>query len=177
LLRGRGIAVCFLVLLMLPSMSAASVLKSRYATIHYEDEKQLNRLNRELVLSRNMAYRLRQRRIMTVHDEVAAKIDIILEQIQVVLDMFPDKISFELFLFSNARDARQELFRRYRKKVNFISFYSRRDNILYLSARDSDLTVVAHELGHVVVEHYFHRSPPVKVHEIMAQYAASHIAD
>jgi hypothetical protein len=61
--------------------------------------------------------------------------------------------------------------------VDYISFYSRRDNLVYLSVRDADLHVVAHEFGHVVVEHYFNRAPPVQMHEVMAQYVESHITD
>ena len=172
-----GCLTLVVLLLLLPSLAGAVELQTRYATIHYDSEKQLHKLNRELVLSRNLAYLLRRRKIMTVNDEVAAKIDIILEQVQVALEMVPAKLTFDLLLFSTARDAQQELFNRYRKKVDFISFYSRRENVLYLSAKHSKLRVVAHELAHVVVEHYFDRSPPAKIHEVMAQYAASHIAE
>lgn len=175
--RWPGWLALLLILFLWPSLSGADELQTRYATLHYQNEKQLHKLNRELVLSRNLAYLLRQRKIMTVHDEVAAKIDVVLEQIQVVLEMFPEKLKFEILLFSTAEDAQEELFKRYGKKVDFISFYSRRENTLYLSAKHSELSVVAHELGHVVVEHYFNRSPPVKIHEVMARYAASHITD
>ncbi|MBU0480770.1 MAG: hypothetical protein KKG47_06695 [Proteobacteria bacterium] len=165
------------VLLLLPSFANAAELETRYATIRYGDEQQLHKLNRELILSRNMSYLLRGRRNMTVQDEVAAKIDLVLEQVQLVLEMFPEKLRFEILLFSTAEEAREELFKRYRKKVNFISFYSRKENALYLAAQHSELKVVAHELGHVVVEHYFDRAPPVKIHEVMARYAVDHIAD
>lgn len=160
-----------------PATTWAAELQTRYATIHYESERQLHELNRKLRLSGNLAYLLDGRKIITVHDEVAAKIDIVMDKVQIVLEMFPDKLAFKLLLFSTAEGAQAELFKRYRKKVNFISFYSRRENTLYLSAQHSELKVIAHELGHVVVEHYFDKSTPAKIHEVMAQYAVRHITD
>ena len=160
-----------------PTTSKAAELQTRYATIHYESEKQLHELNRQLRLRGNLAYLLDRREVITVQDEVVAKIDIIMDKVQIVLEMFPEKLTFKLLLFSTAKDAQAELFKRYQKKVNFISFYSRRENTLYLSAQHSELKVIAHELGHVVVEHYFDKSTPAKIHEVMAQYAVRHITD
>ncbi|MBU0673340.1 MAG: hypothetical protein KJ950_01700 [Proteobacteria bacterium] len=178
---GWRTAALFVLLLfffiLFPCHVKAAEFQSRYATIHYENDQQVRKLNNELFLSRNLGYRLRERKLITVQDEVGAKIDLLIEQVQVVLEMFPERIKFDLFLFDNAAEAQKELFRRYGKKVDFISFYSRRENALYLSARDGELKVVAHELAHVVLEHYFKPSPPVKVHEVLAQYAAGHIAD
>jgi hypothetical protein len=154
------------------------VLRTRYATIHYESENQLNVLNQKLVLlAASQTSMLRQRKPLTVQDEVAAKIDIIVEQIQLVLEMVPEKLQFDILLFSTAQDAQRELCRQNGERVNFISFYSRSNNSLYLSVMHSDLGIVSHELGHVVVEHYFARSLPVKIHELLAQYTEVHIGD
>ncbi|MBU0483657.1 MAG: hypothetical protein KKB30_03990 [Proteobacteria bacterium] len=178
IINGWSIRLVIAVIFFLfPSMIEAAELQTRYATIHYEHANQLQKLNRELVPSKNLVYLLQRHKIMTVNDEVAAKIDIIIEQVQIVLEMFPEKLRFEIMLYSTAAEAQEALFKRYRKKVNYISFYSRRENILYLSAQHGKLGVVAHELGHVVIEHYFNRSPPVKIHELMAQYAERHITD
>lgn len=160
------------------SEPSALHLQTRYASIFYTSEKQLQRLNRELILGRRLSYLLDDKKFFTVQDEVAGKIDLLVDRVQVVLEMFPQsKIAFDIEVYSTAKDAQKELFNRYGKKVNFISFYSRRDNLLYLSAKNAQLRVVAHELGHVVIEHYFNRSPPSKIHEVMAQYAEKHIID
>ncbi len=156
---------------------SAGELKSTYAVIQYGNIQQLRDFNNKIYLGGAMAYELRQRRTFTVQDEVAAKFDIVTEKVQQVVDMHPKKLQYRVHLFTAAKDARQALFERYHKKVKFISFYSRRDNLVYLSVKDARLQILAHELGHVVVEHYFKRSPPVRMHEIMAQYAEKHITD
>ena len=155
----------------------AQEFTTSYAVVQYDNIKQLQRLNNNLFLSREMSFELRKREIITVQDEIAAKVDIIIEKAQKVSAMRPPNFHFTIRLFSSAKDAQTALFKRYNKKVKYISFYSRRDNLLYLSVRDADLHVVAHEFGHVVVEHYFNRAPPVQMHEVMAQYVETHITD
>lgn len=145
--------------------------------MHYDTEAQLQRLNDELFLAKNLAIALRERRSVTIQDEIAAKFDVIIERVQNIIDMHPEGMHFEVRLFSSAKDAQNALYEKYKRKVNYISFYSRKDNLVYLSVADGILNVVAHEFGHVIVEHYFERSPPVKMHEVMAQYAEKHIGD
>lgn len=172
------VALGLAIMLLLPAFPVqAAQLSTRYATLNYSSEEQIHRLNRELVLSRNLAHLLSRRKIITVNDEVAAKIDIIFDQVQVVLEMFPPDLKLEIKLFLTAKEAQNELFEKYGKKVDFISFYSRRENTLYLAAVHGRLGVMAHELAHVVVEHYFDKATPVKVHEVLAQYAEGHITD
>ena len=155
----------------------ADEIKTKYAVIKYDNSKQLQRLNNTLHLSRGLAYELQKKNTITIQDEIAAKFDILIEKVKVVVDMYPEQLKYDVHLFWTAKDAQNALLKRYNKQVNFISFYSRGDNLLYLSVEDAELHVVAHELGHVVVEHYFGRSPPVRMHEVMAQYAETHISD
>ena len=61
--------------------------------------------------------------------------------------------------------------------VDYIAFYSPKKNTVFYAAAKTKLRVVAHEIGHVVAEHYFAISPPPKIHEVLAQYAESHIMD
>jgi hypothetical protein len=175
--RACGVALIFL--LLLNSIIGAEALEftTNYAVVQYDNIKQLQRLNDNLFLSREMSFELRKQKTITVQDEIAAKVDVIIEKAQKVSAMRPSNLQFTIKLFSSAKDAQAALFERYNQKVDYISFYSRRDNLVYLSVRDADLHVVAHEFGHVVVEHYFNRAPPVQMHEVMAQYVESHITD
>lgn len=155
----------------------AAELQTRYATLHYDNDEQLQTLNRELLLGGELSWQLRKRSLVTIRDEVTAKIDILVEQVQVVLEMYPERMAFTILLFSDEKAAQAELARRHGERVDFISFYSRRDNTLYLSVKHARLKVVAHELAHVVVQRFSQNSMPNKIHELLAQYAASHIVE
>jgi predicted Zn-dependent protease len=77
-----------------------------------------------------------------------------------------------------SKEGVQEDFNRlYGIDVNYIAFYSPTQNIVFYSADNAELRVVAHEIGHVIAEHYFQVSPPSKIHEVLAQYAEKHVTE
>jgi len=66
---------------------------------------------------------------------------------------------------------------RYGLTVDYVAFYAPRDKVVYVSVDDADLSVLAHELTHVILDHYFGIAPPVKIHEVLAQFVEEHLKD
>lgn len=155
----------------------AAELEGRIVTLRYQAEADLQRFNRMLYPGKEISLKLQQRHLLSVHDEVVAKIELLTERIESVLEMRPSPYHFTLELFTTPDQAQAALVSRTGIAVNFISFYSRRENTIYLAVANTTLRLVAHEIAHVVTEHYFSPSPPGKIHEIMAQYAAMHLLD
>lgn len=151
-------------------------IKSRYASITYDNLETLRKFNRNLYMGR-LKYLLSKRRSETVQDEVINKINLIVEKVETVLDMFPGSLQFHIVIHSSQKGVHQEFMRLYKKKVNYIAFYSPGINTVFYSANKTKLRVVAHEIGHVVAENYFAISPPPKIHEVLAQYAELHVTD
>lgn len=151
-------------------------IKTRYTTIIYDNAGVLRKFNRELYLGR-LKYLLKSGESETIEDEVKEKIDLIVEKVQTVLDMFPGKINFSIVIHLSPEGVQQEFKRIYNKEVDYIAFFSPGENTVFYSADNGSLRVVAHEIAHVVAEHYFTVSPPPKIHEVLAQYAESHITD
>ena len=50
-------------------------------------------------------------------------------------------------------------------------------NTLFTSEEKVSANVLAHEIAHCIVDHYFSVIPPTKVAEMIAQYADAHIRD
>ena len=120
---------------------------------------------------------MRKKNVVTVADEVLAKADIIIEKVQVVLDMFPDRYHVRLVLLPDSDDVGDMYKKRSGKRVNHIAYYSLSEKTIYLSADDVNLRVLSHEIGHSVVAHYFKVRPPYNIHELMAQFAEKHVTD
>ena len=59
--------------------------------------------------------------------------------------------------------------------VDFIAFYSPKTKTVYFSLKDLYLKVFAHELAHAVIDHYFEKAPPTKIHEMLAQYVENQL--
>ncbi len=154
----------------------ASELKTQYTIVTYDKEEQLRKFNREVSFG-SLSYLLRNRRSITSDDEVRNKVDVLVERVEAILDMFPRDLKFRIVLLSNDREVQRVYKNRYGAAVDYISFYSPRDKTVYISVDDVRLGVLAHELAHVILDFYFGVSPPVKIHEVLAQFVETHLKD
>jgi hypothetical protein len=169
----------FILLLLCPLSSSAAQTeeKSRYVTLSYSDKELLHDFNDRLILGRKLSYYLANKTIITVEDEVLAKLDTIIEKAETVLDMFPDKLHITVVLLPTKNDVGAMYFSKYGKNVNHIAYYSLQEDTIYISVDDAKLRVIAHEIGHAIVDHYFQVRPPYTIHELMAQFTEKHITD
>jgi hypothetical protein len=151
-------------------------LETRYATVVYEDMGILRKFNNKLKMGR-LNYLLFDKTNETVEDEVRNKIDLIVEKAKTVLDMYPDDLKFTIEIHKSTEGVDDAHFRIYGTRKGYIAFFSPEENTVFYGAKKTTLRVVAHEIGHVVVENYFKVSPPVRIHEVLAQYAEMHITD
>ncbi len=67
---------------------------------------------------------MRKKNVVNVADEVLAKADIIIEKVQVVLDMFPNKYHIRLVVVPDSSDVARIYKKKYGKRVNHIAYYS-----------------------------------------------------
>ncbi len=151
-------------------------LKTRYITIVYNNEDQLRRFNKEISLG-SLSYLLRNKKSITADDEIKNKLDVIIERVESILEMYPKEVKFTITLLSSD-DEVQGIFRsKYGKNVDYIAFYSPRDKTIFVSVKDIELEVLAHEIAHVVIDFYYGTSTPTKIHEVLAQYVETHLRD
>jgi hypothetical protein len=163
------------VLCFSPFDTHALELESRYAAITYSSHDDLRKFNNELYMGR-LRSQIRKSGD-TIEDEVVAKINFIVEKVMVVLDMFPPELKFSIVIHPNEKQVQQDFRKIYKVDVDYIAFYSPSRNRVFYSANNATLRVVAHEIGHTVVENYFNISPPQRIHEVLAQFAEKHVTD
>ena len=151
-------------------------IETEYTTITYFDPKALRDFNSKLYMG-NLSYLLKGKKSETIQDEVKNKIDLIIEKVETVLDMYPPRLRFQIVIHRSTKGVQNSYKTLYNREVNYIAFYSPGKNTVFYSADNAKLRVVTHEIGHVVAENYFDISPPPKIHEVLAQYAEMHIND
>lgn len=172
----RTIILLLLTLIATQSSARALELSSRYATIQYESDDQLKKFNRELLLG-NISRLLRYKKSVTWQDEIKNKVDVIVERVIVVLDMRPDELRFKLVLLPTEEDVQRVFETKYNQKADYIAFYDPRDKAVYVSVNDIRTGVFAHELGHLIIDLYYGKTTPPKLHELMAQFVETHLMD
>ena len=163
--------------LLLPAPGYGREVSSRYATLSYANTDLLNDFNSELRLNRTLGYYVSKKNVVTVEDEVLAKIDTVVEKAEIVLDMFPKNLHLRIVLEEDSGDVGDTFKLKYGKKINHIAFYSLSEDTIYISVEDTKLQVLAHEIGHAIVDHFFDVRPPYNIHELMAQFTEKHITD
>jgi hypothetical protein len=165
-----------LLVFIFSSVSFAYELKSRYTTIIYTGDDQIRRFNREISLG-SLSYLLKSNPSITAEDELKNKMDVLIERVETILEMYPKELRFNIALLSSDNEV-QDVFReKYYRTVDYIAFYSPRDKTLYVSVKDIELGVLAHEIAHVVIDFYYGMATPTKIHEVLAQYVENHIKD
>lgn len=158
-------------------VDGAGPANSRYFTLKYGNREMLREFNDQLELSNKLNRYLQKSALVTVEDEALAKLDVVIEKAEAVLDMFPAKLHITVVLLSSQGEVSAMFMRKYGKQADHIAYYSLSEDTIYVSVEDVSLRVLAHELGHAVVDHYFQERPPYHIHELMAQFTEKHITD
>jgi hypothetical protein len=91
--------------------------------------------------------------------------------------MFPANLHLTVVVLPTRGDVAAIYRKKYGKNANHIAYYSLKEDTIYISVRDTSLKVIAHEIGHAIVDHYFQDRPPYTIHELMAQFTEQHIDD
>jgi len=131
------------------------IFKTKYTTIHYNDDKDLS----------DLLWKLGGARIdFTADKEMASnRVDKIIERVETILDMRPKDLNINIYL------ARGEL------KYNDVAYYRYKTNALYISVDKVSDGVFAHEITHAIINSYFTMPTPSKIQEILGQYVDKYL--
>jgi hypothetical protein len=129
--------------------------KTKYTTIHYNDDKDLS----------DLLWKLGGARIdFTADREMASnRIDKVIERVETILDMRPKDLNINIYL------ARGEL------KYNEVAYYQYKTSALYISVDNVTDGVFAHEITHAIINSYFTMPTPAKIQEILGQYVDKYL--
>lgn len=159
----------------LSSVSYGQEIRTHYASVIYQDESQVTRFN-EISLS-SFPPSIRAGQIVTSHDELGDKLDRVVQRVETILNIFPFNLKFRVVLLPTARDVQAVYRTKYGMSAEYVAFYSPEDKTAFISVDDVNLNILAHELTHVVLDHYFLQPPPAVIQELVARYVDFHIDD
>lgn len=158
--------------------TAVAAYRSRYINrLIYNSVEDLHEFNDNLTLTRQLSAMAHQKSPATIEEEVLAKLDIVIEKVEVVLDMFPNNLAITVRILADRAAVSGVYRQKYNRKVDYVAYYSLSENTIYFSAYDTSIRVVAHEIAHAIVDHFFEVRPPYNMHELMAQFAEKHVTD
>lgn len=109
--------------------------------------------------------------------KIAYMLDRLLKRVQDILDMRPQNMDLKIKILKDRDALNTEYCRIFGDKPDHKGFYIFRYNTIYASEEDISDSVIAHEMGHAVVDHYFSVIPPEKVRELLASYVDLHLEE
>ena len=157
--------------------SYGAAIETRYSSIIYDNEQQLLQFNRELVIGSAFSFLFGGSKGVTIADDIKNKVDMVIEKVEKILEMYPVALKFSIVLLASENEVERVYMAKYQRQASYIAFYAPGEKTIYISARDAELQVIGHEIAHVVVHNYLHVAPSAKIHEVLAQYVATHLGE
>jgi len=106
------------------------------------------------------------------------KVDLLVERVSRLLDMYPFDLRFNIYVYQNHRDIESAYTRMTALGVFGripVAFYSHKSRTIYVSVENISAGILSHEIAHAVINFYFPEPPPERMQEILAQYVDKHL--
>lgn len=112
---------------------------------------------------------------LPIETRISARLHVLLERAQAVLGMEVQIPHLDIKVFKTRKDLADEVVRLTGVPKDYRSFYVHDLKSIYISDPDFIDSVIAHELGHAIIDHYFSVPPPPQVAELLATYVDEHL--
>ncbi len=149
-----------------------------YFDIHSEPGVDLNQVYRMLTRRfyyANSAAHLGQ--FTDVKEKIAFRLDELMERVKQVLDIYPNAFKVDIRIYKTRKELNAQYFDIFKAPAEHKSFYIHKFQIIYVSEEDISDSLMAHEMGHIVLDNYFRVVPPEKIREMIASYVDLHLED
>lgn len=153
-------------------------VKSDYFKIYYSPDANVKSLNRKL---RGRMFYLSNpspgKHAVSQEEKMADRFDTLFRKVKELLGMRPRVKQIKIIILKDQRDLNGKYFDIFGETQNYKAFYVYKYNTIYTSESGISDSVIAHEMGHAVVDHYFAVRPPEKIREMLSQYVDLHLED
>ena len=110
-------------------------------------------------------------------EKAAYRLAKLLNRVKEVLDMYPRIGALTIKIFRDRDGVNEAYFHFFGRRPGYKSFYFHQTETIYTSEDDISASVMAHEMGHAVIDSYFSVVPPPKIAEMLATYVDAHLED
>lgn len=110
-------------------------------------------------------------------NKVAYRLDRLFKRAREILDMYPKIPDLKIKIFKDRDALADEYEKLMGTRKEYKAFYIDQHKTIYTSEEDISDSVIAHEMGHAIVDHYFSAVPPERVRELLATYVDLHLEE
>lgn len=182
----KHLILIIIIYLSISAKSASSqennrgVFASKFCTISYENDVDLRKVNRRLNLGFSNFYSPRtykENPEISIEEIISDKFDAIFNKAEEILDMYPARIRVAINIYKRQEDLDKVYEEFFNEPNNAVSFYIYKTNTIYTVESKLTENILAHEMAHCIIDHYFVILPPRKIQEMLAAYVDLHLED
>lgn len=149
------IAILIIITPSLVFSQAENKFQTKYTTIYYNDQKDLD----------DFIWRLGGQKMEALNDTALAssRVDRIISRVEAILDMWPGNMKIEIYLHRGLL------------KSGKMAEYVHKDKSIHISVDNVTDGIFAHEIAHAIINKNFGMQLPSKVQEILGQYVDKYL--
>lgn len=158
-----------------------TIVESSYATIYIDRDVDLSsatrRINVNFARYDPVEKKLFLNRGISDEERLANRIDIIVRKAKKILDMYPQGLHINIRIYESNKELwgiYQDIFE---ERKEYKAFYVHKFRTIYISLNNVSESILAHEIGHSIIDSYFAILPPQKIRELLACYIDVHLKD
>jgi len=155
------------------------VFRSKMVTIRYNDHQLLEEFEKKIrpgSFSRAMNSIFLGEKLVPKDASLGELLDALFKRVQQILDMPLPSLRVQIQLLKDQKDVSWTWASITGKPTKAPAFYWKKTNTIYLQPQEISTGILAHEMGHAVIDHYFVIRPPPKIAEMLCQYVDKEIS-
>jgi hypothetical protein len=155
------------------------VFHSKLVSIHYNDNHLLEEFEKKIrptALTRTLNKVFLGESGISKDATLGELVDTLFKRVQQILDMPLPARRVHIRIFKDQEEVSQTYASITGKPTKAPAFYWQKTNTIYLHTRKLSIGILAHEMGHAVLDHYFVIRPPPKIAEMLTQYVDKEIS-
>ncbi len=158
-----------------------TVIESNFATIFVDKDLSVKRVSGRIDVGFARYDPIEKQLFLdkgqTDEDKLANKIDIIIRKVKKILDMYPEGYHIRIRVYEDEEHLWEVYEDIFKERKEYKAFYIHRYETVYIPIENVSENILAHELGHSVIDTYFRILPPEKIRELLACYCDVHLKD
>jgi hypothetical protein len=154
-------------------------IETRHTILLYQSKASLHMFDQKILFSTQIASQLinsqSNDQSASKDNKLGAKVDSLFKRVQQILDMRKKMPKVKVKIYPDKASLHQAFLLIYRKNTKLRAWYLFEKNTVYVSVDDLHEGILAHELGHAIIDHFFAVRPPSATAEILARYVDKHL--
>ena len=173
------LTVLFLVLCSPEAFAEEHLFHSKLVTIRYNDHQLLEEFAEKIrpgSFARAMNSIFLGEKLVPKDASLAEFLDTLFKRVQQILDMPLPARRVNIRLLKDQEGISKAYASIMGKPTKAPAFYWKTTNTIYLQTKKLTIGILAHEMGHAAIDHYFVIRPPPKIAEMLTQYVDKEIS-